>query len=711
MGAGGVGRAAGAARTGFYRAANARRLPGAAAAVAGLRGRIPAGGTSFHSNPAARAAMPAVAAPRAGGTQESRMFMRTMVEGERSEYELVSGRIGENLPVVRELESQLEADKSAVVYGPSGSGKTEVIHIALGDKQKTFDLRHEFLENYFGKNNIPMEERREVGRRYYSDEMKAEEYRFISDNRERVIQQLIDDPKETIVFDEFDLASGKELTDDELATCRMMIDIAKEVKDRGKKIVLVLHDSALNSTSVKAKLAGTGLLMDISHVVQTRYLDEETQTMILNAYGLNQDEIDRIIEISGGSPIAYLSFLEEAARVRVGESAEQVEVPEYQDIIKDSYDRMHSNWHWSQKLFPNNLQDFLISVARGEKTLTDEFAEQNKKALLATGLVGEVNGKLVMSKIAGDVIRESLHMASLERHFTIVGKFENFEDINALLHPSQSALKKPAEFSVNVCGFGYMAETAGVLMAIPGRPAAVYETLRHARTEVAKSLAFGYLPSDRKHPEHLEWLNSATTPSELRKDAEELAEPFVALLSSVCEGSGAWLHTGEDHEFLLKSEQSIEDKVRKYSQIGSDPAKVLQKVNDPVRATIVAHNVQQLREAVRQFQSTVEGRDDLEAVFSNKWEEDYPNGYVGLHCNMKVEYTASDGETKTVRAEVQFHLSQILDGSKTCPDAVAHEFYEMGRKDENPEVTRIREDAMKAIFGEPIQRVMRSARR
>ncbi|MBA3237781.1 MAG: hypothetical protein H0T62_05440 [Parachlamydiaceae bacterium] len=55
---------------------------------------------------------------------------------------------------------------------------------------------------------------------------------------------------------------------------------------------------------------------------------------------------------------------------------------------------------------------------------------------------------------------------------------------------------------------------------------------------------------------------------------------------------------------------------------------------------------------------------------------------------------------------MQFHLSQINDGSKNSLDAISHLLYELGRMDEDPEITELREVGMVTLFSSGIHNIV-----
>jgi hypothetical protein len=238
----------------------------------------------------------------------------------------------------------------------------------------------------------------------------------------------------------------------------------------------------------------------------------------------------------------------------------------------------------------------------------------------------------------------------------------------------------------------------GMTVVVPKMPTFIQEMWNHSKESVNEALGMHDLPLDTKNKEHYTWMNSATTPEELINNAASIKNTFLHVMETCCRESGAKLFTGPDHKYLLKSVQSIKAKVNKYSKAGGDKTHVLQKINDPIRATIIAKNIPQLKQAIHKFKTEMESISGTKFVFSNKWNMEYTNGYVGVHSNFMMEHVTKEGSIKTVRGEVQFHLQQIVDETFTSANAISHTLYEQGRQDELPAITLFREQAMKTLF-------------
>ncbi|MBA3237610.1 MAG: ATP-binding protein [Parachlamydiaceae bacterium] len=571
-------------------------------------------------------------------------FYQTLNKEQFEEHQREILNIGETLPMVVELRQELQTNGSAVVYGPSGSGKTEQIEIALGTEQTLFDLRNDFLENYFDKNNIPQEDRKNIGKQYYSPEMKKHERTFLEENKQQIINKLVEDENEIIVIDEFDLASKQILSEDELASCLTTLEIANEVRKSGKKVVMILHNSGMQSPQVLESLQRNELLKPNSKVVRTSFLNVNTQKRILKSFNFSEFQIDRIIQLSSGSPVTYLGFLKECGKSALGKTSRTLERPKFEELVKESYTRISSIWDWAKKLESKETVALLTQLALGEISIDDETVLKSKDTLLITGMLGEINGKLVLPKISKNMIKDDLRNSRIENRYpNKYVEIHNENDTHKHLNTAPKAIQEAAKNALSSSPSVYLIDDfGGVPIIIPKIPSAVSEIMQHNKKIISDKLELNNLPMEHSSTEHLNWANTAATANELHNDAQNVAGFFFKVVEDACSPIDAKIHAGDNYQFLVKSEKSILQKIDKYSFPGSNPSKVLQKINDPVRATIICDNVRDLRDSIRRFQILTK-QSQIKTVYSNKWEMDYSNGYVGVHANVLMTYNAPDG--------------------------------------------------------------------
>lgn len=207
---------------------------------------------------------------------------------------------------------------------------------------------------------------------------------------------------------------------------------------------------------------------------------------------------------------------------------------------------------------------------------------------------------------------------------------------------------------------------------------------KHNKEKVNEALNLNALPVSQSK-EHWHWTNTATTPRELSQDILAVKDQFLTIIQDTCEKTGVHYYAGKDNQFLIKSEKSIDQKIQRLTAGGANPTEALRRINDGIRASLLGNSVDEIKKAIVHFNEEAE-KVGVKALFSNKWDESYENGYVGIHCNLLLSYTAPDGSEKHVRGELQFHFKQIVNGTPQSPNAVAHHLYEQGRINETNEV-------------------------
>ena len=101
-----------------------------------------------------------------------------------------------------------------------------------------------------------------------SIEFKAKELEWIHANRTVLMEKILG-KGDTIVFDEFDLAVGEQMEGVEIETASMLIDMAKEAKNKGKKIILIIHSKGLRTPGFIDSMVKAGLLPSEKGLLKT----------------------------------------------------------------------------------------------------------------------------------------------------------------------------------------------------------------------------------------------------------------------------------------------------------------------------------------------------------------------------------------------------------------------------------------------------------
>lgn len=102
-------------------------------------------------------------------------------------------------------------------------------------------------------------------------------------------------------------------------------------------------------------------------------------------------------------------------------------------------------------------------------------------------------------------------------------------------------------------------------------------------------------------------------------------------------------------------------------------------LNDSLRTSIFCDNLNQFKQTVDEFNKRAK-QENWKVVYSNKFNENYSTGYIGLHA--KVVITSDTGDKK-IMGEVQFHFRTIHDGTLSSIKEYCHKLYEETRTANN----------------------------
>jgi hypothetical protein len=279
------------------------------------------------------------------------------------------------------------------------------------------------------------------------------------------------------------------------------------------------------------------------------------------------------------------------------------------------------------------------------------------------------------------------------------------EDINTHLARYPHPLKQAANHASKFGGGAILVKSIAELPIIVSTyHPLVQERWLYQKERIIRHLSTVPFPEERQVVASMEWSNSATSADQLVSHANQVVGPFLSILHGTAEKSGSRIFCGEGNAFLLKNRESLERKVRVWSSVGGKPENMIRKINDQIRGTVICVNITQLKDAISQFQDLV-GKQGWEIVFSNKFKENYPSGYVGVHCKLKMKFVTPEGEKIEMLGEVQFHLEQIHDGTLSSPKETAHRVLDETRKTTSSDLLRICDQAMLVIYGSALEQV------
>ena len=128
------------------------------------------------------------------------------------------------------------------------------------------------------------------------------------------------------------------------------------------------------------------------------------------------------------------------------------------------------------------------------------------------------------------------------------------------------------------------------------------------------------------------WENSATSIDSLLLDAEKAAPYFRKKCREIAMKTRSVANFGMQDKSIIKSRKSLIRKVKQVmQQKGLPEEKVIVKIRDVLRGTIIANFPEQIPSIVKPIKefANEEGR---EAIIENIWEENRPSGYVENSC-------------------------------------------------------------------------------
>jgi hypothetical protein len=574
--------------------------------------------------------------------------------------------VKERLPVVIAIKKALKIHGACIVHGAPGTGKSEQIRLAVKDPT-TFDLKKRFLTSYFELHESTGQEQEHLWRESYY-ELKGHELKWLQDNYESIKKGLLESSSDTILLDEFDLVNTPSLEGEALEIAELIANLAQELQKEGKKVVLVLHEQGLGSSSFLESLNEKGIIKGPGAMVQTDFISAEDQEAILELMKLSTEEKLKALGYVQGAPGAYVKFLQ---RLEQGEPVEQ----KYKDFLIEAHSTIIDNLAVMEKIYPEIYTTLLaISSSSLQQRLRElnEIPADKKQELLKTRMVGNVDGKLVLPFLVCDVlqdqaIRKDVGVLQLNRKILKLLEEEQLTDKVA------QNLRMAAHHADKYAGSHSLILLEGVQGVIPNKASLVREAWKERKEIIARKINLEKdYQTERSSSAHLSWINDASTITELHNSALEVKSEFLAMVAATCQESGVHSFHGDANQFLIKNQESMNRKASLWVGNGADFLGALKKLNDTIRTTFIANNIDEMRQAIHIFTKESRKR-GYEIVFSNKFKEDYSSGYVGIHAKV---YLKTPNTGKRIMGEVQFHFLQVHDGTNESIKEMSHRFLE-----------------------------------
>ena len=179
-----------------------------------------------------------------------------------------------------------------------------------------------------------------------------------------------------------------------------------------------------------------------------------------------------------------------------------------------------------------------------------------------------------------------------------------------------------------------------------------------------------------------EWTQTSKSVDELLELAEASKSEFMETIHESLGGiPGTEAYFGKDDQFVTKSKGSLERKVEDVTQMNMGTGlteteareRAVCTTNDSLRGTVLVDTIDNLRPTVENMVRLFESKGG-EVSVSNKWNEDYPDGYVGIH--LVIKFAPESQPENFILAELQIHLKAMKMGKI---DKLAHTAYESTR--------------------------------
>lgn len=607
--------------------------------------------------------------------EPQRRVFTTITGAEAEKYADRLQEASQDLPAVKALKTAVNDHQFAVVYGGPSTGKTEQIEIAFGRNQQTFDLRQEFFNDTRRKENLADTD--ENWDRVTTD--KDKQLSWLKENYDEIKAKLRESPAKTIVLDEIDLSNSSEMSPPELEAVKLMMTMADELKKEGKNVIVILHEVGIGTPEVSQQLVESGLLQERSQVVQTGFLPLEVVKKFNEACFLNPIESKSIEGFALGSPLGFNHLLVQSAKFSKGDRPKSLQVPEYNDILKEGVTKTEKIWNVQKKIAAPKTLELLRQIVNKEKGIDDPEVLEHREELLATSLVGCTDdGTLIVPELTYDIISREAENENL-RKFGELLVLKDEEAIKTALkdHPEFNEI---AKFSLLTTGSVRILKRDGDLFVIPGYNIATSQSWTTQRQIINSALdkVNRLVPHEANTPACADFRNSAATVEELHEDAHGAKYHFSQHLEQVAAMTGATLNAGPGNKFMVKSIESLNAKIKRWKEdSGLSEERVVKQINDGLRATLICKDVKEMERTIEVFYQLSEKSEVISGqAYSNKFDQNYASGYVGYHCNGVLRFDGKD-----VRFEVQFHLESVADGTSTSPKELSHKIYENARGD------------------------------
>jgi len=302
-------------------------------------------------------------------------------------------KISSLLSVPNEIATQLNQRGVAVVFGAPASGKSQQMELAVPASQtEVFNLSIRFPEVYSlqtGRKKDELAREYVLNGSHAQKTLKEAQKRWLQQENPAIVNELVASKKKVIVFDEFDFAGDIYLSADEMDGVLAIVQIGERLRKLGKQVVFLIRSTAnLCQPFWDAMQRSFGYQK--SDVVKTRFFTYAEENNLLAQTYLDLLEKQEFMSIAQGSPTAYLPLLKQDVSLQ---------------YLKDQASMMTSLViKYTKQMIRPDVWDLLIRLAHGNANLEEIKDPALIEHLLASGFVGEREGRLVMSDFAKEAL-------------------------------------------------------------------------------------------------------------------------------------------------------------------------------------------------------------------------------------------------------------------------------------------------------------------
>lgn len=283
-----------------------------------------------------------------------------------------------------ELWCQLEAHRFAVFQGAWGCCTKKQLQLAMAGKNyEIFELYDQFCQS------CPVDEMSTL------EEIVQFEKEWMYQQREVLLEKWLG--KEVIVIDQFDLNIGSSCSSHKMETILEVLRLAKQLRNLGKFVVLVAHQSSRTAPAIWKTLE-RDFSFYRSNIVQQGFLADYEEEALLSQTSLSREEKDFFKSWTEGAPTAYVFLMD-----LLGKENADVEL-DFDTLCQNMMVHLKHVWFEVLTWDDIEIQHLLLDIACDDLAIEEVVDSSDFSHLLETGFVGSKGGEWVMPQIVRDFL-------------------------------------------------------------------------------------------------------------------------------------------------------------------------------------------------------------------------------------------------------------------------------------------------------------------